>query len=132
MATGVGMSSCCLSGVVATGTPKGREDTIGGRPCYIAEPESKSPTQSVIFLVDVFGWTFPNVRLLADQYAEAGLYCYIPDVHDGDSLPLSFLQNIEPPLKEQEKLSMVDKAKNGMTYQQPGGHDTDTETNSNP
>ena len=33
-------------------------------------------------------------------------------MHQGDSLPLSFLQNVEPPLKVQESLSVTDKAKN--------------------
>lgn len=49
---------------------------------------------------------------MADNYAKAGFYCYIPDVHQGDSLPISFLQNIEPPLKDQETAGLVDKAKN--------------------
>lgn len=60
----------------------------------------------------VFGYRFPNIRLLADEYAKAGFYTYVPDFHQGDSLPLSFLQNVEPPLKKQETLSVVDKAKN--------------------
>lgn len=60
----------------------------------------------------VFGWEFKNIRLLADNYARAGFYCYIPDVHEGDSLPISFLQNVEPPLKDQEQAGLVDKAKN--------------------
>jgi dienelactone hydrolase len=112
MSTGVGMSSCCLSGTVHVGTPKGREDTINGLDTYISEPEGGSTAKSVIFLVDIFGWKFPNVRLLADNYAKAGLYCYIPDLHQGDSLPISFLQNIEPPLKDQEQAGLIDKAKN--------------------
>ena len=33
-------------------------------------------------------------------------------MHEGDSLPLSFLQNVEPPLHVQETLSVTDKAKN--------------------
>ena len=107
------MSECCISGTLNTSaTPSGREDTIGGLPCYIAEPSDGSTSKSVVFVVDIFGWSFPNVRLLADHYAKAGFYCYVPDIHEGDSLPISFLQNVEPPLKEQEKLSMVDKAKN--------------------
>ena len=36
----------------------------------------------------------------------------MPDFHQGDSLPISFLQNVEPSLKTQETLSVVDKAKN--------------------
>ena len=52
------------------------------------------------------------MRILADEYAKAGFYCYIPDLHQGDSLPISFLQNVEPPLKVQENLGLTDKAKN--------------------
>ena len=60
----------------------------------------------------VFGWELRNTRLLADNYAKAGFYYYIPDVHEGDSLPFSFLQNVEPPLKDQKQASLIDKAKN--------------------
>ncbi|MCJ1419336.1 hypothetical protein MMC32_005690 [Xylographa parallela] len=113
MSTGVGISSCCVSGQIHTGTPIGRVETIGGIQTYVAEPSSGSKAKTVIFLVDIFGWELPNVRLLADQYAKTGgFYCYVPDVHDGDSLPLSFLQNVEPPLKDKEQLTLVDKAKN--------------------
>jgi len=59
----------------------------------------------------VFGWEFQNVRLFADNYAKAGFYCYIPDVHQGDSLPIEFLNSVEPPLKTREQLSMIDKTK---------------------
>jgi dienelactone hydrolase len=61
--------------------------------------------------MSVFGFEFPNVRLLADNYAKAGFYCYIPDVHQGDSLPIEFLNSVEPPLKTREQLSLVDKTK---------------------
>lgn len=60
----------------------------------------------------VFGWEFANARLLADQYAKEGFYVYLPDFHQGDSLPIEFLQNIEPPLQKKESLTMTDKAKN--------------------
>ncbi|MCJ1478034.1 hypothetical protein MMC13_006709 [Lambiella insularis] len=112
MSTGVGMSSCCLSGTLHSGTPKGHVEEIGGLQTYVSEPESKSKAKTVIFIVDIFGWELPNVRLLADIYAGHGFYCYIPDLHSGDSLPYSFLQNVEPSLKTQEQLTMVDKAKN--------------------
>ena len=105
------MSSCCLSGSVHSGEPKGREDTIGGITTYIAEPEDKSTSKSIVFLVDIFGWQFKNVRLLADNYAKSGFYCYIPDVHQGDSLPVEFLQSVEPPLKVKENAGIIAKAK---------------------
>lgn len=65
--------------------------------------------------MSVFGWEFKNVRLLADNYAKAGFYCYIPDVHQGDSLPLEFLDSVEPNLKTREQLTLIDKTKNTAT-----------------
>ncbi|KAI9724550.1 MAG: hypothetical protein M1812_000618 [Candelaria pacifica] len=112
MSTGVGVSSCCMSGKVQEGTPTGHVETIGGLNTYVSEPEGGSKTKTVIFIVDIFGWEFKNTRLLADNYAKAGFYCYIPDVHDGDSLPISFLDNVEPNLKTKEQLSTIDSAKN--------------------
>ncbi|EXJ86787.1 hypothetical protein A1O3_03741 [Capronia epimyces CBS 606.96] len=111
MTTEIGLSACCVSGAVHSGTPRGHEATIGGLPTYIAEPENKSKSKSVVFIVDIFGWKFKNVRLLADQYAKAGFYCYIPDVHEGDSLPIEFLQDVEPPLKVKEQEGLLAKAK---------------------
>ncbi|KAI4266738.1 MAG: hypothetical protein L6R38_008570 [Xanthoria sp. 2 TBL-2021] len=108
----IGMSSCCLSGALHEGKPTGRVDNIGGLDTYISEPKGGSKTKSVIFISDIFGWEFPNTRLLADQYALAGFYTYLPDFHEGDSLPISFLQNVEPPLKKQEQLSVIEKATN--------------------
>lgn len=60
----------------------------------------------------MFGWELPNVRLLADEYARAGFYAYVPDILSGDSIPFDYLQNLEPPLQAQENLSLADKAKN--------------------
>jgi dienelactone hydrolase len=67
---------------------------------------------NALLMHTVFGWELPNTRILADEYAKAGFYCYLPDFFEGDSIPISFLQNVEPPAKEAEKLTMVDKAKN--------------------
>lgn len=114
MSTGVGMSSCCLSGSIHDGTPKGRVEKVGDLNTYIAEPESKSKSQVIIFLVDIFGYEFQNTRLLADNYAKQGFYVYIPDILEGDPLPISFLSTVEPPLKDQEQAGLIDKAKNGV------------------
>lgn len=46
------MSSCCLSGKVQQGQPKGNEEEIGGLPTYVSEPENGSNAKTVIFLVD--------------------------------------------------------------------------------
>lgn len=65
-----------------------------------------------LLTLPVFGYKFPNIRLLADEYAKAGFYTYVPDLHEGDSLPISFLDNVEPNLNAQAQLGVVDKAKN--------------------
>jgi len=57
----------------------------------------------------VFGWIFPNVHLLADNYAKAGFYAYVPNIHEDDSLPIEFLQDVEPPLPVRESLSVIQK-----------------------
>lgn len=46
------MSDCCLSGKVNSGTPKGKEEEIGGIPVYVSSPQSGSKEKSVVFLVD--------------------------------------------------------------------------------
>lgn len=111
MSTGVGMSSCCLSGSVHEGTPTGSVETIDNLQTYVAKPKDGSKAKSIVILVDIFGWEFKNVRLLADNYAKAGFYVYIPDLHQGDSIPLDFLQSVEPPLKTREQLTLIDKTK---------------------
>jgi len=90
----------------------GHVEQIGGLNTYVSEPEGGSKAKTVVFLVDIFGYELPNVRLLADSYAKAGFYTYIPDILEGDPLPLSFLQNVEPKLSERENLTVVDKTKN--------------------
>lgn len=52
MSTGVGMSSCCLSGKVQEGKPTGRVEEIAGLQTYVAEPENGSKAKTIIFLVD--------------------------------------------------------------------------------
>lgn len=115
MSTGVGMSACCLSGKVHDGNPAGKIETIDNLQTYVAAPADDSKAKTIVFLVDIFGWEFKNVRLLADNYAKAGFYCYIPDIQQGDALPIEFLQSVEPPLKTREQLSLVDKTKSTAT-----------------
>lgn len=132
MSTGVGMNSCCLSGKVQNGTPKGRVEEIAGLQTYVAEPENGDKTKTVVFLVDstsfscsspiptcackvlttspVFGWELPNTRLLADQYAAQGFTAYIPDVHEGDSLDIDFLQTCEPQPHIRDNQSAIESA----------------------
>jgi dienelactone hydrolase len=96
---------------VYEGTPTGKVEIINNLQTYIAAPKDGSKAKSIVFLVDIFGWEFKNIRLLADNFAQSGFYCYVPDVHQGDSIPLDFLNSVEPPLKVREKLTMIEKTK---------------------
>jgi dienelactone hydrolase len=107
------MNACCLSGFLNNSAkPVGKDETIHGLPCYISENPDKSKTKTLIIIPDIFGYKTPNVRLLADEYAKAGLYVYVPDFYNGDALPYSFLQSIEPPLQIREHLGAIAKVKN--------------------
>lgn len=113
MSTGVGMSSCCLSGQLHNhASPTGSVSKVGDLSTYIAEPESKDKSKALIFLVDIFGYELPNTRLLADLYAKEGFYVYVPDILQGDPLPIDFLQSVEPPLKDKKQAGLIDTAKN--------------------
>lgn len=71
------MSSCCKSGFKWNGAPTGKEATLAGNKCYVTGDNKDA---AVLLISDVFGWTLPNARLLADHYAkEANVTAYLPD-----------------------------------------------------
>jgi len=49
----------------------------------------------VIIATDVFGYKFNNTRLLADEFASSGFLCVVPDLFNGESVPISFLTDLE-------------------------------------
>lgn len=75
----------CFSGHVNTNTPKGREEQVFKRDCYIAEPEAGQEVKGIIVIIsDAFGWEFVNNQILADHYAARGDFkVYLPDFMDG-------------------------------------------------
>jgi len=83
----------CYSGSIHSGTPKGRVETIHGRPTYVAEPGVGKPVKGIVVIApDAFGWEFLNNRILADHYAEKGSYLvYLPDFMDGHAAPVWLL-----------------------------------------
>lgn len=62
MSTGVGVSSCCLSGKIAEGKPKGRVEEIAGLQTYVAEPEDGSKTKTIVFIVDSTSFAIHQLR----------------------------------------------------------------------
>lgn len=72
------MNDCCLRGFKWDSQPIGKESTLAGRGCYVTGSNAHA---AILLIHDVFGWTFPNVRLLADHYAEeVGATVYVPDL----------------------------------------------------
>jgi hypothetical protein len=77
--------SCCLKGFEWEGTPVGRIDKLAKINAYVT---GDNPDIAVLLIHDLLGWTFPNVRLLADHYArETNATAYIPDFFGGEVLP---------------------------------------------
>jgi dienelactone hydrolase len=72
------MSDCCLKGFQWDTDVKGKETTLAGISCYVT---GSDPEVGILVLHDVYGWTFKNTRLLADNYAEeVGATVYVPDL----------------------------------------------------
>ncbi|KAJ0422983.1 Alpha/Beta hydrolase protein [Aspergillus carlsbadensis] len=80
-------ATCCLKTFTWNGTPTGRITTLAANQTYIAGDNSNS-NLAILIIHDLLGWSFPNVRLLADHYArEANATVYVPDFFGGETLP---------------------------------------------
>ncbi|KAL1851903.1 hypothetical protein Plec18167_007596 [Paecilomyces lecythidis] len=83
------MSECCIKGFKWDATPKGREAKFAGNNTYIT---GSNPNVAILVIHDLFGWTFPNIRILADHYAEeVGATVYVPDFFGGEVVPADML-----------------------------------------
>ncbi|PWY90183.1 endo-1,3-1,4-beta-D-glucanase [Aspergillus heteromorphus CBS 117.55] len=72
----------CKTGFRWDGTPVGSETTLAGNQTYVT---GTSTSAAILIVHDVFGWTLPNARLLADHYAqEANATVYLPDFFGGE------------------------------------------------
>ncbi|KAI3316884.1 dienelactone hydrolase [Xylariaceae sp. AK1471] len=74
-------SSCCLKTFTWGGTPTGTEVKLANNNSYVTGTNKDA---AVLFIHDLFGWKYNNVRLLADHYArEADVTVYVPDFFGG-------------------------------------------------
>lgn len=71
------LKQCCASGSLHAGTPTGKVGKVHGLDCYTAEAPNESPKGFVVIVPDAFGWTFPNNRILADEYAKKGNFTVV-------------------------------------------------------
>ncbi|EJD50872.1 alpha/beta-hydrolase [Auricularia subglabra TFB-10046 SS5] len=105
------LSECCVSGHLHSGRPTGLSTRLAGLDVYEALPPNKSKARAVLFITDIFGWTLPNARLLADELAtQGGLFVVVPDFFQGDPIPHDMLNTIVP--RKPDDVSALDKAKN--------------------
>jgi dienelactone hydrolase len=73
------------------GETTGTSTTIAdGIETYIAEPKGKTVRKetAILYLPDVIG-IWQNSKLMADQFAANGYYTIIPDLYNGDPIPLN-------------------------------------------
>jgi dienelactone hydrolase len=83
------ISDCCLKGFSWQGTPTGRVDKLANNDVYIS---GNNADVAILFIADLFGWKFPNVRLLADHFArEVGATVYVPDFFGGEVLDFELI-----------------------------------------
>ncbi|CAD0088925.1 unnamed protein product [Aureobasidium vineae] len=88
---------CCASGSLHTGTPTGAISKLHDLDVYIASPPSNRPPKGiVVILPDIFGWTLPNTRILADSFAAKGDFLVmLPDFMDGNVFPQDLIISIK-------------------------------------
>lgn len=79
------LKPCCATGSLHAGEPKGRVEKVRGLDCYIADAPAANLKGVIVIIPDAFGWTFPNNRVLADDYAKNGFTVYLPEFMDGMS-----------------------------------------------
>ncbi|KAH8820747.1 putative hydrolase [Xylogone sp. PMI_703] len=83
------ITNCCIQGFSWEGTPTGSIAKLGNNDIYIT---GNNADVAIIFIADLFGWTFPNVRLLADHFArEVEATVYVPDFFDGEVLDFDLI-----------------------------------------
>ncbi|SPO01808.1 uncharacterized protein DNG_04481 [Cephalotrichum gorgonifer] len=71
------------------GTPAGHESSLANIPTYVTGTNAST---AILIIHDLFGWTFPNLRLLADAYAaEVNATVYLPDFLGGETMPIELM-----------------------------------------
>ncbi|KAF2844354.1 esterase/lipase [Plenodomus tracheiphilus IPT5] len=85
-------STCCTKGFKHEGQSRGRMENLGDFEAYVVEPASDAASNDygVVYLTDVIGHKLINAQLLVDQYADDGYVCLMPDIFDGDGVPLNY------------------------------------------
>lgn len=57
-------------------------------PVYVSYPPDKSTHHAILFLSDIFGLALVNSKLIADLFAANGYFVVMPDLFQGDPVPV--------------------------------------------
>ncbi|KAJ6069832.1 hypothetical protein N7499_011719 [Penicillium canescens] len=83
------LSYCCTIGSLHNGEAKGEIKNVGNISTYFAYPENKSTKNAILILTDVMGHRLVNAQLIADQFASKGYFVMMPDLFNGDVVPIN-------------------------------------------
>ncbi|KAH8692161.1 dienelactone hydrolase [Talaromyces proteolyticus] len=90
-------ASCCATGFKHEGTAKGKLSNLKDFEVYVSYPDSGSTEKGILILTDIIGHKLINVQLIADQFAQKGYFVMIPDLFDGDPVPLNKPSDFDMP-----------------------------------
>ncbi|KAK7702718.1 hypothetical protein SLS57_011217 [Botryosphaeria dothidea] len=79
---------CCTVGFKHEGQAIGKIEKVAGINTYLSYPASKSTENAVIIITDIFGYELINAQLIADQLAANGYFVVMPDLFDGNAIPI--------------------------------------------
>ncbi|KAI3325371.1 dienelactone hydrolase [Xylariaceae sp. AK1471] len=72
---------CCLKTFTLGGAPTSTKTKLANNDCYVT---SDNKNTAILLVHGIFGWKYPNVRLLADHFArEINATVYVPDFFGG-------------------------------------------------
>ncbi|KAK3208063.1 hypothetical protein GRF29_96g1289439, partial [Pseudopithomyces chartarum] len=100
---------CCAIGVKHEGQAQGEVKKIGDVRTYFAYPENKSTQNAIIILSDILGMDFINVQLVADQFAANGYLTVVPDLFNGNVVPVNPPQDFDVMKWVQNEMPQVPK-----------------------
>ncbi|KAL1964139.1 hypothetical protein VTN77DRAFT_7227 [Rasamsonia byssochlamydoides] len=83
-------AQCCTVGVRHEGKAVGEIGKIGNISTYFSYPKDRNTENAVLILTDVMGHEFINAQLIADQFAANGYFTVMPDLFNGDAVPLNY------------------------------------------
>lgn len=97
---------CLDAGAPQTHQSQGHVEEIAGINAY----KTGQGKAAIVIFTDIFGFTFPNTRKLADRFAEAtGATVFIPDYFNGDPVD-NTLPNYRETMPEWHKRHPMDEA----------------------